>query len=114
MITGVSYNPYYFRRDIGDRPEDIVREQEYRQSRNTEYRGREVGENPYEVPSRAQQAEYARQAEATRPTTYSDSYQSVPREVGETPADVARTTQPQRPKRYDEMTEQERVLDLYA
>ena len=107
MITGFSYNPYYVRRDIGDRPEDIAREQEYRQSKNTEYRGREVGENPYEMASRPQRT-------AEPAPSYTDSYQSVPREVGETPADVARTTQPQRPKRYDEMTEQERVLDLYA
>ena len=128
MFTGI---PYYgttygnrpYTREMGETPEDMAKavkwqeEQAAKADRNrNSYRGREVGERPEDVPSREQQAEYSRQWEqrygsstATNPSRNT----TRPREMGETPEDVARSQQ-SRPKTYDEMTEQERVLDLYA
>jgi len=124
MFTGIDYygttygnRPY--KREMGETPEDMARAVKYQEaqearSRNYEYRGREIGEDPRDVPSRQQQDEYYRRAEAQYPQYPSrPTYETRPREIGERPEDVARAEQ-NRPKRYDEMTEQERRLDLFA
>ena len=118
------YGPVYgnrpYHREMGETPEDMARAVKYQEAKearegSTEYRPREIGEKPWEVPSRAQQAEYYSKAEA-KVNGYNsyDSYETRPREIGERPEDVARSNRPQRPKTKDEMTEQERVLDMYA
>ena len=128
MFTGIEYHgtvygnrPY--RREMGETPEDIARavkwqEAQEARSRGDNYRPREVGEKPWEVPSREKQAEYSRRADERYNSGYSygydDEYSTRPREIGERPEDVARSNRPQRPKTKDEMTEQERRLDMYA
>ena len=118
------YGPVYgnrpYHRDMGETPEDMARAVKYQEekearSRGDNYRPREMGEKPWEVPSRAQQSEYVSRAEA-RVNGYrtEDTYETRPREIGEKPEDVARSSQPQRPKTKDEMTEQDRRLDMYA
>lgn len=105
-------------REMGERPEDVARKPKTRDPYANEYRGREMGEKPWEVPSRSQQAEYYKRAEAEMSSYHSrPTYESRPREVGETPADVAKAEANQkanRPKTAAEMTEQERRIDLYA
>ena len=127
MFTGIEYygtvygnRPY--KREMGETPEDMARAVRYQEAQEAaaqrnSYRPREMGETPEDVPSRAQQAEYSRRADANTgygvPNSYErGSYSTRPREMGERPEDVARG--PQRPRRYDEMTEQERRLDMYA
>ena len=128
MFTGIEYHgtvygnrPY--KREMGETPEDIARavkwqEAQESRSRGDNYRPREIGEKPWEVPSREQQAEYVRRAEERLNGGYdsyeSDRYSTRPREIGEKPEDVARSQHPHRPKTKDEMTEQERRLDMYA
>ena len=125
MFTGIEYHgtvygnrPY--KREMGETPEDIARavkwqEAQESRSRGDNYRPREIGEKPWEVPSRAQQAEYYSKAEAKVNGYHSaDTYETRPREIGERPEDVARSSRPDRPKRKEEMTEQERRLDMYA
>jgi hypothetical protein len=121
MFTGIQYYGSGYHREIGERPEDVARAQEYQRQRQhqsdpfaNEYRGREIGEKPWEVPSRSQQAENYRKSQYETPSyPTTNRYETRPREMGETPEDVARAEQ-NRPKRYDEMTEQERRLDLFA
>ena len=118
------YGPVYgkrpYHREMGETPEDMAKAVKYQEqkeaaARSTEYRPREIGEKPWEVPSRAQQAEYYSRAEA-KVNGYDsyDRYETRPREIGERPEDVARSSRPDRPKRKEEMTEQERRLDMYA
>ncbi len=113
MFTGIqSYGSSYGRpREMGETPADMAKAQRHQQAKNHEYRGREMGEKPWEVPSREQQqANYDKTnvGYSTAPARGSRS-----REMGETPADVARNNQPQ-DSRQREMTEQEKRLDLFA
>ena len=124
MFTGIqyygtSYGDRPYKREMGETPEDMAKavkymEQQEARSRGDHYRPREMGERPEDVPSREQQAKYASQAAAaygsamvTRPDR-----STRPREMGERPEDVSRS-QESRPKTYAEMTEQERVIDMY-
>jgi len=124
MFTGIqyygtSYGDRPYRRSIGETPEDMAKAVKYQEaqeakSRGDYYRPREMGEKPEDVPSREQQAKYASQAAAaygasmvTRPDT-----SSRPREMGEKPEDVSKSQESQ-PKKASEMTEQERIIDLY-
>lgn len=77
-----------------------------RQPECREYRGREFGEDPKNVPSKAEQQAYYDKAQ-TRYASKPDAFGYRPREFGEDPATV------QKPEKR-EMTEQERVLDMYA
>lgn len=116
---GTTYGNRPYKREMGETPEDMARAVKYQEAqeakaRGHEYRGREIGEKPWEVPSREQQGDYYQKAQIEVPSYQSrPTYETRPREIGERPEDVARAEQ-NRPKRYDEMTEQERRLDLFA
>lgn len=121
MFTGIPYygttygnRPYH--REMGETPKDMERAVKYQESQEratqTEYRGREMGEKPWEVPSRAQQQANYDKASSYQ-TTPTKSYETRPREMGEKPEDVAKNNQPT-DSRQREMTEQERRLDLFA
>ncbi len=122
MFTGIQYfgttygdRPY--RRSMGETPEDMakaVKYQEAQKAKGDNYRPREMGEKPEDVPSREQQAKYVSQAAAAygaSMVTRSDR-SSRPREMGETPEEASKS-QGNKPKTAAEMTEQERVIDLY-
>lgn len=132
MFTGIQYfgttygdRPY--RRSMGETPEDMAKAVKYQEaqeakSRGDYYRPREMGERPEDVPSREQQEKYVKEFEAKYASQAAAAYGSAmvtrpdkssrPREVGETPEEVA-ASQPKKPKTYAEMTEQERVIDMY-
>ena len=120
---GTTYGNRPYKREMGETPEDMARavkwqEEQEAKARGHEYRGREIGEKPWEVPSREQQGDYYQKAQREVPSYQSrPTYESRPREIGETPEDVAKAEARQkenRPKRWDEMTEQERRIDMYA
>ncbi len=121
MFTGIQYYGPTYHREIGETPADVARAQQYQKQQQyqsdpfaNEYRGREIGEKPWEVPSRSQQAENYRKSQYETPAYPTrTTYETRPREIGETPEDVARAEQ-NRPRRHDEMTEQERRIDLFA
>ena len=75
--------------------------------RPTQHVPREMGETPADVARTAPNRD-TYQTAPSRPT-----YETRPREMSETPEDVARS-EAKRPKTWEEMTEQERVLDMYA
>ena len=126
MFTGIqyygtSYGNRPFHRSMGETPEDMAKAVKYQEeqeakarSASDSYRPREMGERPQDVPSREQQEKYASQAAAAYGSsmiTRTDN-SSRPREMGETPDEVAKS-QESKPKTADEMTEQERIIDLY-
>jgi len=100
------FTSYPGSRDIGDR-EPIPR----RQPECREYRGREMGEDPAKVPTREEQQAYYDKAQAKVGTPRKEEYSYRPREIGEDPAEVEAQRKAGQKR---EMTEQERVLDLYA
>ncbi len=125
MFTGIPYygttyggRPYH--REMGETLEDMERAVKYQEAQEkasqTEYRGREMGEKPWEVPSRAQQQANYDRASSSYQTAPSRSSETRPREVGESPEEVAKNSKSQEPQdsRTREMTEQERRLDLFA
>ncbi|RAI10306.1 MAG: hypothetical protein DKM23_07160 [Candidatus Melainabacteria bacterium] len=116
MFTGVqSYGSFYRPREMGETPADMAKAQQYQKQKSTphEYRGREMGEKPWEVPSREQQQANYDKATAGYASAPTRGTSSRPREMGETPEDVARNNQP-KDSRQREMTEQEKRLDMYA
>ncbi len=114
MFTGIQNYGSSYHREMGERPEDVARKPKQNAPYANEYRGREMGEKPWEVPTREQQAEYYRKAQSEVPSyKTTPRYETRPREMGERPEDVARAEQ-KRPKTAEEMTEQERRLDLFA
>ncbi len=114
MFVGIQNYSSGYHREMGERPEDVARRPKTTNPHANEYRGREMGEKPWEVPTREQQAEYYRKAQAETPSYPTTArYETRPREMGERPEDVARAEQ-RRPKTAEEMTEQERRLDLFA
>lgn len=113
MFVGIQDFSSGYHREMGERPEDVARRPQRQNPYGNEYRGREMGERPEDVPSRSKQADNYARAERNNPSySYGDSYSTRPREMGEKPEDVARSSH--HPKTYDEMTEQERRLDLFA
>ena len=120
MFTGIqSYGTYYgnrpYRREMGETPEDMAKavkwqEEQEAKSKGDFYRPREMGETPEDVARTGKpDNNYASNPERT--------YEHRPREMGETPEDVAKAdaeAEANRPKKYSEMTEQERIIDLYA
>ncbi len=114
MFTGVqSYGSFYRPREMGETPADMAKAQKHQQAQTHEYRGREMGEKPWEVPSREQQQANYDKATAGYASAPTRGTSSRPREMGETPEDVARNNQP-KDSRQRKMTEQEKRLDMYA
>lgn len=117
MFTGIqSFGTSYGRpREMGETPADMAKAQQYQKQKSAphEYRGREMGEKPWEVPSREQQQANYDKATAGYTTAPTRGTSKRPREMGETPEDVAKNNQPT-DSRQREMTEQEKRLDLYA
>ena len=91
----------------------MAKAQKHQQAQTHEYRGREMGEKPWEVPSREQQQANYDKATAGYASAPTRGTSSRPREMGETPEDVAKNNQP-KDSRQREMTEQEKRLDMYA
>ena len=101
MLNALGQTGYYMgSRDIGDR-EPLPR----RQPECTEYRGREMGEDPAKVPTREQQQAYYNQSQTGVNSARTERTDYRPREMGEAPAER---------EKQQEMTEQERRLDLFA
>ncbi len=116
MFTGIPYygttygnRPYH--REMGETLEDMAKavkwqEAQEAKTRGDNYRPREMGETPEDMARTGS----ARDTYSTMPARGTSRR---PREMGETPEDVARNNQP-KDSRQREMTEQEKVLDLYA